>query len=375
MIDMTRYGRLLSAALWLAAAFALTGCAHPPTDNGGNAPHSSEPPLHTPQAAAESGPVALRADHPQTYTVVPGDTLWGIAGRFLDDPWRWPDIWQQNPEIRDPNLIYPGEVVELYYEAGEPRLRVANGGRPTVKLSPQVRVEDAMRPIPTLPREAIEPFMNRSMVLTEADWAAAPYILAGDDTRMILASHNRFYARGAQFDQRNYRVFRPGGELIDPDSGGSLGVDAVYVGEAVLEQDGDPATMTMVSTKGEARAGDRLFPVEDEAIIYQFTPRAPPADTSGDIIAILNDGGMLVTPHQTVVLDRGEQDGIEPGHVMGVFQAGRVVADPLSEQKVRLPEEKVGLVMVYKVYDLVSYGLIVGADQPIRLHDRVGSPE
>ncbi|MDX1656329.1 MAG: LysM domain-containing protein, partial [Candidatus Competibacteraceae bacterium] len=260
----------------------LAGCAQSPSRTLGPV-RSVEPPL-LPTPAPVEAPV-LRADHPQRYTVVPGDTLWDIARRFLQSPWRWQEIWRRNPQIDNPDLIYPGDVIEVFYQAGQPRLQIADGagGKPgVVKLSPRVRVEELVQAIPTLPRDRIENFLSRSQVVVEPRWLTAPYIVAAADSRVLSGSGQRIYARGANFDQPLYQVFRPGELYEDPITGEPLGYNTIYLGEARLLADGDPATLVLTDTRREVVAGDRLFPVDPaRELPFRFLPRPAPPDTQG----------------------------------------------------------------------------------------------
>jgi LysM repeat protein len=250
-MNISRSSRRCRTALSLATAILLGACAHPPIspDQAESGPATTtvgEPPLLATSGAAQA-PVALQPDHPQTYTVVPGDTLWSIAGRFLQNPWQWRQIWRQNPQIRNPNRIYPGDVLRFSYDAnGQPQLEVAEREEvPLLKLSPQIRVEELSQPIPPVPRDAIESFLTRALVLSEGEWQGAPYIVADDDNQVIYADRDRVYARGAIFDQPRYQVFRPSEPLIEPGSGRSLGVAGIYMGQASLEKDADPATLVL----------------------------------------------------------------------------------------------------------------------------------
>lgn len=366
----------LRAALVGALAVVLAGCVQPPGQRvAGPAPvERSEPPL----LATTAAPLELRPGHPSTYVVQRGDTLWDIAARFLSDPWRWPEIWRRNPAIENPDLIYPGDVLEVFYEADQPRLRLASGRsggpRPTIRLSPRVRIETLPQPIPTVPRQAIEPFLSGNRIMSQAEWEAAPYVVGTVEERLLMASGDRIYARGALFDQPRYRLFRPGEEYHDPVSGNLLGFNLVHVGDAVLEQDGDPATLRLTGVVHGVQAGDRLFePNELDEADFDLLPRPAFADTEGEILDVLN-GEFLIGRHHTVVLDLGEADAVEPGQVLEIYAPGRVVIDPLTGAEVPLPENRSGLVMVYRVFDRLSYALVTEASRTIRLHDRVRNP-
>lgn len=384
-MNITRSSRRLGTALSLTAVVFFAACAQNPSES--DAPESrsaastlGEPPpltgLAPSQPSAVPGVVALRPDHPQTYTVAPGDTLWGIAGRFLQNPWQWREIWRQNPQIRNPNRIYPGDVLRFSYDAdGKPQLEVAEREAvPLIKLSPQIRVEELSQPIPPVPRDAVESFLTRALILSDAQWQGAPYIVADDDEQVVYADRDRVYARGAIFDQPRYQVFRPGEPLREPKSGRYLGTAGVYLGQAVLEKDADPATLVLAKTIAPVRVGDRLFPFEEEAELYSFEPHPVPPDTYGFILAKLDTDVTQITQYSSVVINLGAQEGLEPGHVLAIYGKDRTIDDPISGGTVRLPGERSGLAMVYKVYDLVSYALVMQAERTIRLQDQVTTP-
>ncbi|MFZ4791285.1 MAG: LysM peptidoglycan-binding domain-containing protein [Candidatus Competibacteraceae bacterium] len=380
-MNITRSSRRFGAALSLTTAILLAACAQSPFPPE-SSPAADEPPSAAKSARniagsnADQAAIPLRPDHPQTYTVVPGDTLWSIAGRFLSNPWQWRQIWRQNPRIRNPNRIYPGDVLQFSYDAaGKPQLTVAERQEvPLLKLGPQVRVETLTQPIPPVPRDAVESFLTRALILSESEWKKSPYIVADDDNQVVYADRDRVYARGGDFDQPRYQVFRAKDELREPGSGRYLGTAGNYLGEAILEKNDDPATFRLINTVAPVRAGDRLFEFEGEREIYSFEPHPVPPDTEGFIIAQLNPDVTQITQYSSVIINLGGQEGLEPGHVLAIYGKSRTIEDPVRGGSVTLPGERSGLIMVYKVHDLVSYALVMQAERAIRLQDRVITP-
>ena len=376
----SRRPRIAALSLTLALAMLLGACAQTPSQPE-TSPTAGEPPRLSGSAVTDTGPpalipVALNPDPPQTYTVAPGDTLWSIAQRYLQNPWQWRDIWRQNPQISNPNRIYPGDTLRFSHDSsGRPQLEIAEREEvPLLKLSPEIRIEELTQPIPPVPRDAVESFLTRALVLGDAHWKAMPYIVADEEGRILISSRDRIYARGALFDQPRYQVFRPGEALREPGSGRYLGTAGLYIGEAVLEKDGDPATFRLANTIAPVRPGDRLFEFEAERELYSFEPHPVPPDTDGFIIAKLDTDVTQITQYSSVILNLGAQEGLEPGHVLAVYGEGRIIRDPVSGSNLRLPGERSGLVMVYKVHDLVSYALVMQAERSIRLQDRVTTP-
>jgi len=380
-MNISRSSKQLGTTLSLAAAVLLGACAQMPSQPE-SGPAATEPPLLSGAAAGTAGaapapaPVVLRQDHPQTYTVVPGDTLWSIAGRFLQDPWRWREIWRQNPQLRNPNRIYPGDVLQFSHGAdGQPQLAVAERDEvPLLKLSPKVRIEELSQPIPPVPRDAVESFLTRAAILSDAQWKETPYIVADDDDQVVYTARDRVYARGSLFDQPRYQVFRPGEELREPGSGRYLGTAGIYLGDVLLDKDGDPATFTLPHTIAPVRPGDRLFEIEPENELYNFEPHPAPPDTEGFILTKLDTDVTQITQYSSVIINLGAQEGLELGHVLAIYSKDRTVADPVSGGTVQVPGERSGLLMIYKVHDLVSYGLVMQAERSIRLQDRVATP-
>lgn len=353
---------------------ALAACATSPP------PASPEAPIAAP-AVAEPAPVSaavLRPDYPQRYTVVKGDTLWDIAARFLKDPWKWPQVWHINPDIANPHLIYPGDVIVLYFgEDGRPVLALerdlAPKGLRTVKLSPQVRTEALDQAVSTLPLSSIGPFLSESYVVSREELEKAPYIVSSFEEHLMTGAGNVVYARGVE-QPGAYTVVRAGEPYRDPDTGRILGYEAVFIGEARVTRMGEPATLFLSRSRQEALLGDRLLPEVSAPQRADFIPKAPPQAVTGRIIDVLN-GLSQIGQHQTVVLDRGHRHGLEPGHVLAVYQSGVEVRDPLeARRRITLPDERAGVVMVFRSFEQVSYALVMEATRPMHVRDRVTNP-
>jgi len=316
----------------------------------------------------------LRADHPDRYTVVKGDTLWDISGRFLRTPWRWPEIWHVNPQIANPHLIYPGDVLELVYIDGKPQLRLVGGD---LKLSPTVRSSPWDGAIPTVPVDAIGQFLTRPYVLNKEEIDAAPYIVAFSEEHILGGPGWKAYARSIETEQPlKYEIVRPGGPYKDAETGEVLGYEAVYVGTTELQRTGDPATVFINSTELEATIGDRLIGAGEEKATANFTPHAPSQPIEGSIISVLN-GVSQIGQYNVVVLDRGAADGLKPGSVLRIDQRGETVRDVVRggfRQNVTLPDEEAGLLMVFRTFDRVSFGLIMHATRVMHVNDRVRNP-
>ncbi len=316
--------------------------------------------------------VPLAGGHPNEYVVQVGDTLWDIAGRFLKDPWYWPEIWYVNPDIQNPHLIYPGDVLGLIYIDGQPRITNLRGS--AYRMSPQARVTPLSEAINTIPYESVAAFLSSGVVIEKNDADSLPYILATRGEHLIAAAGNSVYVRGLPEDSATtgFNVIDIGDPLHDPDDGRLIGYQGQVVGEGRLSQRGDPATVALTDTMQEIVQGDRLIP-ESVAIPLNFLPRAPGSVIDGSIISVVG-GVTQIGQYQVVVLNRGTSDGLSVGDVLSVFQTGDVIRDRVAGGKVRLPDEDAGTVMVFKVYDRISYALVMEATQAIHVLDSVKNP-
>jgi hypothetical protein len=382
--------RLLSS---LAAALLAAGCASTPEAPPPEEAHQTAAPAAAAQTApapaesfsraepaprettAESRPVRLNPQHPERYVVKKGDTLWDISAMFLRDPWYWPEIWYANPQVRNPHLIYPGDVLTLVYVDGRPRIMlergVAEGG--VERLQPRVRAEPLEDAIFTIPYDRIAAFLSRPAVLDRDTVENAPYILTSRRGHLAHGSQSEVYVRGADFsDDDLYSVLHVGDPLRDPDDGRLLGYQGVYVGEGRVVRTGDPATFYLSATAREALNGDKLLPVETDFPL-RFIPRAPEKTVEGRIIHVI-DGVSRVSSYQIVTLNRGARHGLESGHVLAVWQAGELVSDRFGGGRAQLPDEYAGYLMVFRTFDDLSYGLIMQASNEIRVLDKVRNP-
>ncbi|MCG6658564.1 LysM peptidoglycan-binding domain-containing protein [Halomonas campisalis] len=316
----------------------------------------------------------LRGDAPERYTVVRGDTLWDISGRFLHHPWQWPEVWQVNPQIRNPHLIYPGDVIYLYDCNGRPCLGLERG-QGEVRLSPEVRRIPPREAIEPIPLEAVQHFLRDHRVIDDPEaLEELAYVVAGDDRRLISGAGDRLYARGHLERGPRYGIYRIGERYTDAATGELLGLELESVGQARLErQEGDIAVLEALSASQEIRNNDIVLPLEGRELTRDFMPRAPDEAVDGQILAV--PGGVrFIGRLQVVALDRGRRDGLAPGHVLQVEQLGERVSDPRTGETLRLPGTEAGLVMVFRPYRKMSYGLVMRATRTLAVGDRVHSP-
>jgi len=376
----------------VALAASLAGCSLNPFSED-DAPPPYQPP---PAAQAPSGPssmssgasatpdysqarlvrvnepVPLAEDHPNEYVVQVGDTLWDIAATFLKDPWFWPEIWYVNPDIENPHLIYPGDILGLVYIDGMPR--ITNVRASTYRMSPQARVTPLTEAITSIPFETIAAFLSVGKVFEKNEIDATPYIVASRGEHLITAAGNSVYVRGTADDAlgTQFHVVHIGDQIKDPDDNDVLGYHGLLVGKGTLRAGGDPGTLALTNTRQEVREGDRLIP-EIVNIPLNYFPSAPTTAIDGRIMAVVG-GVTQIGQYQVVIVNRGTNHGLRDGNVLAIFQTGVTVKDAVAGGSVTLPDENAGTMMLFKTYDRISYGLVMEATRAIHVLDAVRNP-
>ena len=359
--------------------------------------------------------VKLNPDHPDEYVVKKGDTLWDISAQFLQEPWYWPTIWQGNPQISDPHLIYPGDVVSLSVIDGQPLLTVNGSGMAVngrnVKLSPVVRSHMRDDAIESIPVDAIQQFLTQPRIVTEKEMVNWPYVVSSYDEHLVSGAGSKIYVRGLDADstETRYALYRKGPAYINPrkDANRVLGYEALYLGDVVIEKRGDPASAIVTLSKQEILSGDRLVAESTGEAKNAYIPSTPYQDIDANILSVI-DGVAEIGQYQVVVVDVGEGDGVEVGSILGIYQSGKIVKDEVATEikrnyevddndvlgdlwkgihdsglfsylgrwntrpeLVELPEEYAGVLMVFRTFENVSYGLVMKAVSPIHIYDSV----
>jgi hypothetical protein len=335
----------------------------------------------------ESG-IIINPTAPKSYTVKRGDTLWGIASMFLRDPWLWPEVWYINPQVANPHLIYPGDTLALAYgRDGKPMIRLEQGG--AARLDPRLRSSPLDGAIPTIPYASIAAFLSRPSVLTSEQVRLAPHVVAFRDEHVVAGTgHTVYIADLKATPNSRYSVVHVGDELRDPDDNKVVGYEGIYTATALVSEPGSPTKALLIDTARETLQGDKVLSADNE-VPLNFMLRAPRNDVHGRIISVI-DGTDLIGQYQIVVINRGKRHGIDAGHVLAVDQAGRTVRDVYGKEstmmkylggagyslspKVKLPDEHVGTLLIFKSFDRVSYGLVIGASDSIHVQDVVHNP-
>jgi len=350
----------------------------------------------------------IREATPREYLVKSGDTLWGIAGYFLNDPWYWPELWAKNPQINNPHLIFPGDIISLIYLNGQPVFQVSRDGQVVnssaavntqsdkqtetnsfervhkegplkqIKLSPRIRSTDLKESIKTIPNDAIEQFTTKPQVVTLEQWQDAPYIIGSDDKHLILSQGNRIYIQG-ELDRENlrYNIYRKGSELVDPASGSILGYEVIYAGEASISKYDSPASGRIIKASREIIVGDRLLATDHSELNNLFFPKPPEEQVEGQIISLF-DAISSIAQYQIAVINLGKRNGVAVGNILSTYTQGETIRNRFERQegkvKVKLPNERSGMIMLFKTFDRVSYGLILEASRVIKRNDVVRTP-
>ncbi len=378
--------------------------------------------------------VTINPDHPDQYVVKKGDTLWDISGMFLSQPWRWPEVWKGNPQIEDPHLIYPGDVIRLSYVDGKPFLTASGPGMVVsgrnVKLSPVVREHEKDEAIPTIPIDVIKHFLARPIVVDGKDIDGWPYVIGSQNDHLVASSGIKVYVRGMEdgYNEGRYSIYRKGNAYVSNRGEESevLGYEALYIGDAEISKMGDPATGIISSAKREILKGDRLVRESEGEIDTDFIPRSPSGEMNGNILSVV-DGVSEIGQYQVVVIDIGMRDGIEKGNVLGIYQSGEEIVDKFGpafkeeneyterivlpdEDKsafnrelsgivnaardlkhwfwddnlghymgkrkskgevVTLPEEYAGVLMIIRTFEKLSYGLVMEVQAPVHIDDAI----
>jgi hypothetical protein len=334
-------------------------------------------------AQAPKTPIAIKPDAPDRYTVVKGDTLWGIAQRYTDSPWRWNELWDMNKDqIKNPHRIYPGDVIVLDRARSQLALQGGPGG--TVRMSPRVRAEStSAAAVPSIPPAIIEPFLVRPLVVEPDGLANAPTIVATEDSRVILESGNRAFVKGMGGAKDGaWLVYRQGSALVDPDNNTTLGYEAVYLGTARVARAGEPAVILLTSVTQEVGVGDKLVPA-GKPEVPSYAPRAPSTQIQGRVISTYGKNPRVgeAGPHTVISINRGKSHGLEVGHVLALYRPGDGTTVAIAArrrtdtaEKLALPNERYGLAFVFRVFDRVSYALVMTVNKPVAILDVVQNP-
>jgi hypothetical protein len=320
--------------------------------------------------------LAIKGDAPETYTVVKGDTLWDISGKYLEKPWRWPELWEGNPQITNPHLIYPGDVISLYYVDGEPRLGINRSHR--MKLKPKIRATQIDDAISVVPVEAIKQFLTQLKVADKTSMDSAPYVVGMTQNRIITGAGDRVYVKGLESgDTNEYQIYKLGDPIVDPATGNVIAYEVIFVADAQATAFGDPATLLLTNSTRETSKGDRIMPSRSDEVLTDFYPMVPEQSLDGQVLNIL-DGVSQFGRFNAVIINLGKQHGVDRGHVFSVFNKGVTIADIVTKDPkdtVKLPDERAGTVMVIDAYDQMSYALVMESRLPMRILDVVKTPE
>jgi len=394
--------QLVKGLILLSGMLLITACAEPPPPY--SVVYEEEPPPGEvvaqitaqvePQApVAEPEPVetiVYEPEFPETYIVQEGDTLWDISTVFLRDPWYWPEIWFKNPQVENPHLIYPGDTLAIVYIGGERRVQILSRGEDgsvlsqtsdglkIVKVNPRVRSQAIDATIASIPIDALRHLLDRPIVVDEETLKKSAYVLSSLDNHLVNSINDKLYVRklDTSAGSGRYHIYRPDRPLFDPITNELLGYQALYVGESKLLLRGDPASVRVTNSEREILRDDRVMPMDNSDFERDFIPRPPSTEVSGEIVALL-DAISQTGLYQTIAINLGQRDGLESGNVLRIRRTGEIVPDKLEEDprfRVKLPDEAIGMAMIIRSFEKMSYALIMEADLPITVEDYVESP-
>lgn len=380
----------------LAGLLLLSACAEPPPPYAvvyepPPAPEKITVKAQTPEPQpAET--VVYEAEYPETYIVQEGDTLWDISTVFLRDPWYWPEIWFKNPQIENPHLIYPGDTLAIIYVGGKRRVQLqargdegailsqseTPGGLPIVKVNPRIRSRAIDASVPSIPIDSIRHLIARPLIVDEDTLNNSAYVLASLDDHLINSTDDKLYVRklDTSTGSGRYQIYRPNRPIYDPDTDELLGYEALYVGESKLLLRGDPASIRVTNSVREILRDDRIMPIDNTNYERDIYPRPPNTDVRGRVVALLDAISQLGV-YQTIAINLGQRDGLETGNVLRIQRYGEVIPDKAENDpkfRVKLPDEQVGMAMIIRAFEKMSYALIMEADYPITTADYVESP-
>ncbi len=387
--------QLLNSVILLSGLLLLTACTGPDTPFAIlEEPVSAEAQTleaNIPeQAPAET--ITYEPEYPETYIVQKGDTLWDISSVFLRDPWHWPEIWFKNPQVENPHLIYPGDVLAIIYVGGVKRVQIVrrgedgqilstggSSGMQVVKLSPRVRTQSIDASIPSIPIDNIRHLLSRPLVIDKEELDGSAYILSSVDSHLINSINDRLYVRKLDTSSGNgrYQIFRPNKPVYDPVTEELLGYEAIYVGETKLLAGGDPATVLVTNSVREILRNDRVLPIDNTNFERDFFPKPPATQVRGEVLSLLDAISML-GQYQTIALNLGSRDGIETGNLLVIKRVGDAIRDSEEEDptfRVKLPDERIGMAMIVRSFEKMSYALVMEASRPVSVSDYVESPQ
>ena len=328
-------------------------------------------------AVQAAPPVEIATNAPDSYTVVKGDTLWGISGRFLQKPWRWPEVWEMNEdEIKNPHLIYPGQIV--YLDRNGPRLRLGNrigsgGAVGQGRIEPRAYETPIDEAISTIPLKSIAPFLQRPLVVDKAVKNPAT-IVATETSRVYLAKGDTIFAKNVKKGVKNWSIFRTGKPLVDPITNKNLGVEVQYLGAAKVVKRTSPVTLEITDAVQEIGTGDLMLPLEDD-LVFSYVPHAPKAKVDAHLVSIYR--GVQETGRLSVVaVSAGRADGMEPGHAVALYRnrGTAIYKEGNKKETYKLPEKRYGSALIFRVFEHVSYALIMDTDGQATVGDTIRNP-